>query len=68
MTMQLKYNYPRWKKMKRKFKKELFQQVVDEVLKNYDYSQALNLPIEELTGVEDQTPVGGYLVSYTFSE
>ncbi len=56
---QLKYNHPYWKKMKKKSKKELIKQVVDEVLKDYDYSQTLNLPIEELTGIEDQTPVGG---------
>jgi len=56
---QLKYNHPYWKKMKKASKKELIKQVVDEVLKDYDYSQTLNLPIEELTGIEDQTPVGG---------
>jgi len=56
---QLKYNHPHWKKMSKKSKKELIKQVADEVVSNYDYSQILDLPIEQLTGVEDQTPSGG---------
>jgi hypothetical protein len=32
---------------------------VDEAVKNYDYSQTLDIPIEELTGVEDQMPSDG---------
>jgi len=31
---------------------------MDEVVSNYDYSQILDLPIEQLTGIEDQTPTG----------
>ena len=53
---QLKYNHPYWKKMKKKAKKILLKQVLDEVMNDYDFSQPLNIPIEELTGVEDQIP------------
>jgi hypothetical protein len=53
ITKQLKYNHPYWKTIKKKSKKELIKQIVDEVVKNYDYSQALNLPVEELTGIEN---------------
>jgi len=56
VKIQLKYNHPHWKKMKKKAKKILLKQVVDEVKNDYDFSQPLNIPIEELTGVEDQTP------------
>jgi len=56
---QLKYNHPHWKKMKKKAKKKLLKQVVDEVKNNYDFSQPLNIPIEELTGIEDQVPSKG---------
>jgi hypothetical protein len=56
---QLKYNHPHWKKMTKKSKKVLIQEVMDEVIKDYDYSQSLDLPIEKLTGIEDQTPSGG---------
>ena len=59
VTKQLKYNHPHWKKMTKKSKKELAKQVMDEVVNNYDYSQILDLPIEQLTGTENQTPSGG---------
>ncbi len=59
ITKQLKTDHPHWKKLIKKSKKKLIQQVVDEVTSNYDYSQALSLPIEELTGIEDQMPSEG---------
>jgi hypothetical protein len=37
----------------------LAKEVVDEVVKNYDYSQTLDLPIEQLTGIDNQNPSGG---------
>jgi len=46
---QLKYNHLHWKKMK----KELFKQIMDEVMKDYDSFQAVNVPIEALVGIED---------------
>jgi len=45
--------------MTKKSKKILIRDVVDEVVKNYDYSQSLDLPIEELTGIETQSPSRG---------
>ena len=56
---QLKYNHPHWKNLKKKAKKKLLKQVTDEVMKVYDYSQPVNLPIEELTGIDDQMPSKG---------
>jgi Transposase DDE domain len=56
---QLKYNHPHWKRMTKKSKKILIQEVVDEVVKDYDYSQSLDLPIEKLTGIDNQTPSKG---------
>lgn len=53
ITKQLKIEHPHWKKMTRKSKKKLLQQILDEAVNNYDYSQALDIPIEQLTGVED---------------
>jgi hypothetical protein len=46
ITKQLKTEHPHWKKMTRKSKKKLLQQIVDEVVNNYDYSQTLDIPIE----------------------
>ena len=56
---QLKYKHPHWKKMSKKVKKLLVQEVMDEVVKNYDYSQSLELPIEELTGIDNQASSNG---------
>ena len=56
---QLKNNHPHWKRMNKKSKKRLLKQVMNEVADNYDYSQILDLPIEQLIGVEDQVPTKG---------
>ena len=45
--------------MKKKAKKKLLKQVMAEVMNDYDYSQTVNLPIEELTGIDDQMPSKG---------
>ena len=57
VNKQLKTKHPHWKSMTRKTKKALALEVVDEVVKNY--SQTLDLPIEQLTGIDNQTPSGG---------
>jgi len=59
ITNQLKKSLPNWKKITRKSKKELTQEIMDEVVCNYDYSQEFDIPIEELIGVEGQKPSGG---------
>ncbi len=56
---QLKTKHPHWNRMTKKIKKALTQEVVDEVVKNYDYSQTLDLPVEQLTGIDNQIPSGG---------
>lgn len=56
---QLKINHPYWNNMKRKAKKKLLKEVMDEVKNNYDFSQTLNIPIEKLTGIDDQVPSNG---------
>ncbi len=59
ITKQLKKNFPKWKNMPKKSKKELIKEIMIEVAGNYDYSQELDVPIEELIGVEDQRPSMG---------
>lgn len=56
---QIKTKHPHWNRMTNKQKKRLAKEVSDEVVKNYDYSKALDLPVEELTGIEDQCSAGG---------
>lgn len=59
ITKQLKKNFPNWKNLTKKTKKKLAKQVMNEIVDGYDYSQTLDLPIEELTGVEEQKPSEG---------
>ena len=59
ITNQLKKTFPNWKKITKKSKKELTKQIMMEVEDNYDYSQTLDIPIEELIGIEDQAPSAG---------
>ncbi len=56
---QLKLKHPHWKKMKKKAKKELLKEIMDNVVSDYDFSQTVNVPIEELTGIEEQIPTRG---------
>ncbi|WP_320041035.1 hypothetical protein [uncultured Desulfobacter sp.] len=59
IAKQLKKNFPNWKNMTRKSKKELTKEIMNEVVDNYDYSQALDIPVEELIGIEKQRPSEG---------
>lgn len=45
--------------MTKKSKKVLAQEEVDKVVKNYYYSQALDFPVEQLTGIDNQVSSGG---------
>ena len=56
---QLKNKFPNWKRLTKKHKKDLIQKVMAEVVNDYDYSQTLDIPIEELIGVEGQKPSEG---------
>jgi len=56
---QLKKKFPRWSRMTKKNKKELTQKIMSELEHNYDYSQSLDVPIEELIGIESQQPSDG---------
>jgi len=53
---QLKKDHPHWKQLTKKEKKELAQQVTEAVIKDYDFEQEINAPLEELIGIETQMP------------
>ena len=59
VNKQLKSKHPNWNMLTKKEKTHLSKAVVDEILQEYDYSQALDLPIEELTGIDNQKPLAG---------
>ncbi len=58
---QLKTNFPGWKKMNKKQKKALVREIMKTEIDNYDFSQPVESPIEELLGIEDQMPSKGIL-------
>lgn len=58
---QLKTNYPNWKRLNQKEKKIIAKMVLDEVVKNYDFSQQVNTPLAELLGIEKQLPTAGIM-------
>ncbi len=58
---QLQINHPGWKKMRKKDKKGLTRQIMQEVVDNYDFKQELNIPIENLIGLDHQMPSKGII-------
>lgn len=53
---QLKKDHPHWQRLTRKEKKELAQQVTQTVIRDYDFKQEIDTPLEELIGIDNQTP------------
>ena len=53
---QLKEKYPHWRNIPRKEKKSIAKKVLDEVVREYDFEQTIQTPIEELLGIEEQVP------------
>ena len=49
---QLKKEYPNWKRLKKKEKKAIAQQVLTEIVNDYDYSLPVSTPFPELPGSE----------------
>lgn len=51
---QLKKDYPYWKRLSKKQKKEISKKVLEEVVKTYDFKQDIEASQEELLGIENQ--------------
>lgn len=51
---QLKKNYPGWKKLSKKQKKRIAQDVLDEFYENYDFNQPIENTTDELLGIDNQ--------------
>ncbi len=54
---QLKTKFPGWKRLSKSRKRELAEQVLEEVMSEYDFAGAIEAPLHELTGVPD-VPAG----------
>jgi len=56
---QLKKQFPNWKRLKKKEKKDITRKVLAEVVAEYDFSQPVDMPKEELLGIEQQVSAKG---------
>ena len=51
---QLKKEFPNWKRLPKKMKREISNKVMAEVTANYDFNQEIAAPVAELLGIENQ--------------
>ncbi|NQU64696.1 MAG: transposase [SAR324 cluster bacterium] len=58
---QLEKDHPNWKNIQKKEKKRLAQEVTEAVIRDYDFSAVLDIPIEELLGISNQSQFDGIL-------
>ena len=58
---QLKRQYPNWKRLNKKTKKEIARKVLAEVTDEYDFNQDIQASPEELLGIEQQIPIEGII-------
>jgi hypothetical protein len=55
---QLKKQFPNWKRLGKKQKKDIARKVLAEAVAEYDFKQVIDAPKEELLGIEEQLPKG----------
>jgi hypothetical protein len=58
---QLKKQFPNWKRLPKKAKKELARNVLAEVVSEYDFKQEITVPLAELLAIETQFPTKGII-------
>lgn len=58
---QLKKEFPNWKRLSKKTKKELARKVLTEVVSGYDFKQTITVPKAELLTIETQFPTKGII-------
>ncbi len=58
---QLKRQFPDWRRLPKKTKKELARKVLTEVVDEYDFKQEIEAPMEELLAIETQSSTKGII-------
>jgi hypothetical protein len=58
---QLKKQYPNWKRLSKKQKRAIAKAVLNEAIAEYDFEQDIQVPLEELIGIEEQSPTNGIM-------
>jgi len=60
---QLKREFPNWKRLPKKMKREISNKVTAEVTADYDFNQEITAPVAELLGIENQLPAEGIITT-----
>ncbi len=68
INKQLKLEHPHWKKLSKKDKKTIAANLLEETVIDYDFSQTVSAPLEELIGIEGQIPTAGIMNLKEMSE
>ena len=55
---QLKKQFSNWKRLKKRQKRDISQKILAEAVAEHDFTQAIEAPMEELLGIEEQIPKG----------
>ena len=58
---QLKKQFPNWKRLSKKTKRDLARMVLAEVVAGYNFKQEIEAPLEELLAIETQLPAKGII-------
>ena len=58
---QLKKHFPNWKRIPKKTKKVIADEVLMEATSEYDFNQEIDAPVEELLAIETQMPAKGII-------
>ncbi len=58
---QLKKQFPNWKRLTKKMKKELARKIQAETVAEYDFKQEISAPMQELLAIETQLPSKGII-------
>jgi hypothetical protein len=58
---QLKKQFPNWKRLPKKARKEFAKDVLAEVVSKYDLKQDINAHAEDLLAIETQSPTKGII-------
>jgi hypothetical protein len=65
---QLKMQYPNWKNLNRKTKKQIAGKVMAEVVASYDFTKEVQTPVMDLVGLSEQQPTNGIMTIEQMAE
>lgn len=65
---QLKIEYPDWKRLNKKAKKQIARNVLAEVVAGYDFPEQVPTPVSELVGLSGQQPTKGIMTIAQMAE